>query len=55
MGDTAKFGIDSIPSTYIASIADIDTNTFYIDKQLIELIKNNKQMLKLFLFMNESK
>ena len=27
MGDTANFGIDSIPSNYRASIADTDTDT----------------------------
>ena len=30
VGDTANFGIDSIPSNYRVSIADTDTNTFYL-------------------------
>jgi len=33
VGDTAKCGIDPIPSKYRASIAD--TDTFYLEKQLI--------------------
>ena len=37
VGDTAKCGIDPIPSKYRASIADTDSNTdtFYFEKQLI--------------------
>jgi len=35
VGDTAKFGIDPIPSKYRASIADTDIDTFYLEKQLI--------------------
>ena len=30
VGDTANFGIDPIPSNYRVSIADTDTDTFYL-------------------------
>lgn len=33
--DTAKFGVKPISSKHRASIADIDADTFYIEKQFV--------------------
>ena len=33
--DTTTFGIDPIPSKYRASIANTNTDTFYLEKKII--------------------
>lgn len=52
--NTAKFGIELIPSEYRVSITDINTDTFYMVKQFIIFNKNNSQPLKLLFYFFQS-
>ena len=42
---TAKFGIDPMPNKYRASIANTNTDTFYLEKQLILYFKGKQCLI----------